>query len=261
MENTVKQLAKMLASSLEKSKRLFIVTGAGMSADSGLPTYRGIGGLYDNKETEDGMPIERALSGPVFQSSPEITWKYLAEIEAGARHATFNRGHEVLAEMESQFEEIWILTQNVDGFHTSAGSTNVIEIHGNLHRMRCTVCNYSKYHSSYEGFELPPYCPECNQLVRPDVVLFEEQLPVSELQRLYDCAEEIFDMVISIGTSSYFPYITQPVVLAAQAGVPTVEINPGTTTISDIVDLRVQCGAAEALNDAWELVMNQPNGR
>lgn len=245
----------MLAHSLEKSKRLFVVTGAGMSADSGLPTYRGIGGLYDNKETEDGMPIEKALSGSVFRSNPEITWKYLAEIEAGTRNATFNRGHEVLAEMESQFKEIWILTQNVDGFHTAAGSSNVIEIHGNLHRMRCTACRYHKYHSSYEGFELPPSCPECNQLVRPDVVLFEEQLPVKELKRLYDCAEDVFDMVISIGTSSHFPYITQPLELAARAGVPTVEINPGTTTISDIVDLHVQCGAAQALNDAWELVM------
>ena len=80
-----------------------MVTGAGISADSGLPTYRGFGGLYDGKETEDGMPIETALSGPMFRSRPEITWKYLAQIEKGARGAKHNPAHEVLAAMESHF--------------------------------------------------------------------------------------------------------------------------------------------------------------
>ena len=92
-----------------------------MSADSGLPTYRGVGGLYENKDTEDGMPIEQALSGSVFRQSPEITWKYLSQIEQGTRGASHNRGHAVLAEMERHFQRFWILTQNIDGFHTTAG--------------------------------------------------------------------------------------------------------------------------------------------
>ena len=240
-----------LAQFLRDADRLFVVTGAGMSADSGLPTYRGIGGLYHDRETDEGMPIEKALSGPVFQTRPEITWKYLAEIERGARGATFNRGHEVLAQLETVLDEVWILTQNVDGFHTTAGSTNVIEIHGNLHRMKCTRCSFRQTCDDYANVQLPPTCPECHGLVRPDVVLFEEALPLKEIQRLDTCTRQPFDLVISIGTSSYFPYIIEPVLMANRLGIPTVEINPGETTISQIVDLKITAGAAKTLEAAW----------
>jgi NAD-dependent deacetylase len=243
-----------LAEHLERAQRMFVVTGAGISADSGLPTYRGIGGLYDNRDTADGLPIEKALSGPVFRSQPEITWKYLAEIERGARNATFNRGHQVLALLESRLEEIWILTQNVDGFHAAAGSTHVIEIHGNLHRMKCTACDHRKTYQDYTEFELPPVCPDCGAMVRPDVVLFEEQLPMDEVSRLMACSEIEFDLVISIGTSSYFPYIVEPVLTAQRAGIPTVEINPGETLLSPLVDLQIPLGAAETLDQVWALL-------
>jgi NAD-dependent deacetylase len=248
------------ANILANAKSLFIVTGAGLSAESGLPTYRGVGGLYNNRETDDGMPIETALSGPVFESQPEITWKYLAEIEAGARDATFNRGHEVLAKMESHFESVWILTQNVDGFHSAAGSTNVIEIHGNLHRMKCTKCDYVRHYEDYRNFELPPKCPQCAAMVRPDIVLFEEMLPTAALQQLQACSNMSFDAVISIGTSSNFPYIVQPVVMASQLGVPTIEINPGQTDLSNVVDLHIKTGAAAALNEVWKMLQT-PNER
>ncbi len=243
---------KLLADKLAKARRLFVVTGAGISADSGLPTYRGIGGLYDNRDTDDGLPIEKALSGPVFRTQPEITWKYLAEIEQGARGATYNRGHEVLALLESRMEEVWILTQNVDGFHSDAGSTNVIEIHGNMHRMKCTQCSYGRTYRDYTEFALPPVCPDCGAMVRPDVVLFEEQLPMDEVSRLMGCSEIDFDLVISIGTSSYFPYIIEPVLVAQRAGVATVEINPGETFLSSLVDFQIPLGAAETLDQAWE---------
>lgn len=243
---------------LKEADDVFVVTGAGISADSGLPTYRGIGGLYDNKSTEDGIPIEKALSGPIFKTHPEITWKYLAEIERGARNATHNRGHEVLAEMEKAFQRFWILTQNVDGFHSSAGSENVIEIHGNLHWMKCTTCDYLKYYDTYADFELPPVCPKCSAMVRPKVVLFEEQLPADQLDVLYRQAQKDFDLVISIGTSNYFPYIVQPVYLAKQLGIPTVEINPGQTELSDVVDVKLGLGAAKALDEIWRRFQQQP---
>lgn len=255
VDNQVQEFARILAD----SKRIFVITGAGISADSGLPTYRGIGGLYNHRDTEDGMPIERALSGPVFRQQPEVTWKYLAEIEQGARNASFNAGHEVLSKMESLFEDVWILTQNVDGFHSAAGSSNVIEIHGNMYRMRCTACTYRKRYDSYENFELPPMCPECGAMIRPDVVLFEEQLPQGEIQRLYRCMDQSFDAVISIGTSSYFPYIVEPVYLANRMGVPTVEINPGDTQLSSIVDVKVPLGAAEALTSVWDVMATSGN--
>ena len=237
---------------LEQANSVFVVTGAGLSADSGLPTYRGIGGLYDNKNTEDGIPIEKALSGPMFQTRPEITWKYLAQIERSVRDATHNRGHIVLAEMETHFDRMWILTQNIDGFHTTAGSQNVIEIHGNMHSMRCTVCDFNKSYDDYSNFELPPVCPDCDAMLRPNVVFFEEQLPSRALETLYNEAQKMFDVVISIGTSSYFPYIVEPVLMAQRAGIPTIEINPGETQLSNVVDVKLSLGAAEALGAIWE---------
>ncbi len=238
---------------LREANEVLVITGAGISADSGLPTYRGVGGLYDGIDTEDGMSIEEALSGPMFGSRPEITWKYLAQIELGARNAVANRGHEILAEMESHFDRFRVLTQNVDGFHSSAGSRNVIEIHGNMYRMRCTECEYKETYENYDSIDFPPRCPDCNAMVRPDVVLFEEMLPEDALETLYEQAKQPFDLVISIGTSSHFPYIMQPVLLAAQLGIPTIEINPVETSISDVVKIKLALGAKEALEQLWPM--------
>lgn len=235
---------------LRESKKVFVITGAGISADSGLPVYRGIGGLYNDTDTEDGIPIEKALSGPVFKSQPEITWKYMGQIEKGARAAKFNRGHAVLAEMEKHFEHFWILTQNIDGFHTFAGSKNVIEIHGNMYRLRCTVCQKMAPVDNYEGIELPPMC-ECGAMQRPDVVLFEEMLPTKELQQLQRQGNVDYDLVISIGTSANFPYVAEPIMRAHRMGVATVEINPGVSNITSFVDIHLKLGAAETLDALW----------
>ena len=236
---------------LRDSKNVFVITGAGISADSGLPVYRGIGGLYNDEDTEDGIPIEQALSGPVFRARPEVTWKYLARIEAGARNAVFNRGHEVLAEMERHFPHFWILTQNIDGFHGFAGSENVIEIHGNMYRLVCTACKNMVSVKDYSKMNIPPNC-ECGSLQRPDVVLFEEMLPTSELQQLHKLANVDHDLVISIGTSANFPYVAEPVMRARRQGVNTVEINPGVSNVTSFVDVHVKTGAAVGLDEIWK---------
>jgi len=105
----IAQIAKLL----KNCKSILFITGAGISADSGLPTYRGIGGLYNDKLTEDGISVETALAGETLRKRPEVTWKYLAQIEENFRNAKFNRGHEVIAEMEKYFERVWVLTQNI----------------------------------------------------------------------------------------------------------------------------------------------------
>ena len=247
-ENSIKKAVAFF----QQASDVFVVTGAGISADSGLPTYRGVGGLYDGVKTEDGVTIEVALSGTMFQSRPDVTWKYLAQIEQGARNATHNRAHEILAEMEQRFQRMWILTQNIDGYHTSAGSNNVIEIHGNMHRLKCTVCDYLEPIVDYSGISIPPKCPDCGSAARPDVVLFEEQLPGQAIETLYRELAKPFDLVVSIGTSSYFPYIVEPVYSACRAGIPTIEINPSETNISDMVDAKISLGAKDALTRIWE---------
>lgn len=228
------------------ARRILFVTGAGISADSGLPTYRGIGGLYDGNTTDEGYAIEDALSGDMFHARPEITWKYLAQIEANCRDAKPNAAHAAIAWLAER-AEVTVLTQNIDGLHRAAGTRDPIEIHGTLHRLRCTRCDWHGEVADYAGLRIPPACPDCGGLVRPEVVLFGEALPPLAVQRLVRALEEGFDLVFTIGTTSVFPYIAAPVAEALRSGVPTVEINPGESQVSDYVDYRLRLGAAEAL--------------
>ena len=239
---------------LKSARRILFVTGAGISADSGLPTYRGIGGLYEREETEEGVPIEVALSGVMMASNPALCWKYIAQIERACRGAKFNAAHAFLAEVEAEIPGTWVLTQNVDGFHRAAGSRQVIEIHGDVHRLKCVACSRREVVRDFGGLMIPPSCPGCAGLVRPEVVLFGEMLPDDAVRMMQRQLAMGFDAVVSIGTTSVFPYIAGPVIEAALAGVPTIEINPGQSVVSELVSLRLEARAAEALTavrDVW----------
>ena len=239
-------------SRLQTAKRVLFITGAGISADSGLPTYRGIGGLYNDQHTTEGMPIEVALSSEVMRRTPAVTWKYLAQIEASCRAARPNAAHEAIARLQTRLP-VTVLTQNIDGFHHRAGSHDVIEIHGNLFELYCPHCGYEKLVSDYKGLRtLPPPCPECDHWLRPRVVLFNEMLPEKALARLYTTTEEGYDVVFSIGTTSVFPYIAHPFTRARQIGALSVEINPADTQVSHSAHLRWRCGAAKALSQLMD---------
>ena len=240
---------------LHDAESILFITGAGISADSGLPTYRGIGGLYDHTATEDGIPIEEALSGYVLRQHPEITWKYLKQIEESCRGASFNQAHQIIADMEKIYNRLWVLTQNIDGFHLQAGSQNVIEIHGNLYDMQCTKCSYTSKVKNYSELkEIPPVCSECNALLRPAVVFFGEMLIPEKIDILEQELSKKFDIIFSIGTTSIFPYIAGPVLQAASSGIPTVEINPGETDISYAVDYKIKATAKEAMSVIYKKI-------
>ncbi len=241
------QLAE-IARRLERARSILFVTGAGISADSGLPTYRGIGGLYEEAHTEEGLPIEAALSGAMFRRDPSLTWRYIHQIESCCRGAGPNRAHQVIAELEDRFERVWVLTQNVDGLHHAAGSRQVIDIHGDVHSLICTRCGHRWRVPSYAGLDIPPSCPECDSLVRPEVVLFGEMLPLDRVRILEEELMRGFDVVFSVGTTSVFPYIAQPVLDARRRGALSVEINPGTSEVSHVVDYRLKSGAAAAMD-------------
>lgn len=243
------------AETLKEARSVLFITGAGMSADSGLPTYRGTGGLYQDRTTDAGVPIEVALSGGMFQRNPAVTWSVLLELANAARGKRPHRGHEILAAFENDpvygFDRIWILTQNVDGFHQRAGSRQVIDIHGDLSQLQCArECGWEEHVTDYHHIDpdrLPPRCPVCNSPIRPNVVLFGELLPEAKLRRLQTELRAGFDLVVSIGTTSVFPYIAQPMIINARLGKPTLEINPDFTEVSSIADLRLPLGAARAL--------------
>jgi NAD-dependent deacetylase len=241
---------------LKRCKSVLFITGAGISADSGLPTYRGIGGLYNNKQTDEGLAIEDALSGDMLTSRPEVSWKYIFQIEEACRGAKFNRAQEVVAEMERHFPRVWTLTQNIDGFHRDAGSKKIIDIHGDIHSLHCLRCDYSAWVENYESLKIPPRCPECKAIVRPQVVLFGEMLPVDKCEILHRELETGFDIVFSIGTTSVFPYIAQPVLDASRRDIATVEINPGDTPVTPYVDYKFHSGAAVTLDEIWKRYRN-----
>lgn len=244
---TIETMLDEVAELLAQARSVLFITGAGISADSGLPTYRGVGGLYNGDHTEDGLAIEDALSGQVFALRPDITWKYLAQIEENCRGAQPNAAHRAIAELEGMLERVMVFTQNIDGLHRLAGSHQVIEIHGNLQELACTGCTFEETVDDLSGHDLPPLCPQCGSVLRPKVVLFGEALPEEAMERFLDALDTGFDMVFTIGTSGAFPYIAEPVMWAARVGIPTVEINPLQTRLSASVEYHLPLGAAAAM--------------
>ncbi|PKM26060.1 MAG: NAD-dependent protein deacylase [Gammaproteobacteria bacterium HGW-Gammaproteobacteria-13] len=238
-----------VAQAIKQAERILLITGAGLSADSGLPTYRGLGGLY-NGHTAEGLPIEEALSGPMLQRDPALCWKYLAELGKACLGAQANAGHYAIAELQRRKPQCWLLTQNIDGYHRAAGSPmeRVIEIHGELAPLYCQSCGAVDAELA-EHLErpLPPKCRQCAGVLRPPVVLFEEMLPEQAIDTLYCEVRKGFEVVISIGTSASFPYIVEPLLRTRQAGGFTVEINPQRTDLSARVDVHLQGRALDVL--------------
>ncbi len=239
-------------------QRPLFITGAGLSADSGLPTYRGVGGLYENQNTDEGFPIELALSRTMFESRPDISWKYLWQIFEAIRKARPNHGHEILADIEHHKPGAWILTQNIDGYHRAAGSRNLIELHGRHDLLTCTKCNHTPdYNALLQSLgdstpDLPLTCEKCSGVLRPAVVLFGEKLPEPAIRQLNDVLyRHSPDLVMLIGTTGRFPYIEMPVHLARTRGIRTIEINPAETDLSCQIDLHLRGRAAETLASLW----------
>ncbi|MBI4878121.1 MAG: NAD-dependent protein deacylase [Planctomycetes bacterium] len=250
-EDVEQALIDKVVDLLLRARSVLFITGAGMSADSGMPTYRGIGGLYERNTTDEGIPIEEALSGEMLQRRPELCWKYILQIEKACRGARPNRGHEIIAAFEQRIERCWVLTQNVDGFHAAAGTRNLIPIHGDIHRLSCMTCSHGEVVEDYAHLAAAPLCPRCGGIVRPGVVLFGEMLPYAALAELSRQVAQGFDLVFSIGTTSSFPYIVMPVLATHASGGKSVEINPGMTEVSHIVDVKVAAGARAALERIW----------
>ena len=243
------QAIQQVAQQLKQAERILLITGAGLSADSGLPTYRGLGGLY-NGHTAEGLSIEQALSGPMLQRDPALCWKYLAELGKACLGAQANAGHYAIAELQRRKPECWLLTQNIDGYHRAAGSPveRLIEIHGELAPLYCQSCGaVDPELAAHLDRPLPPKCRQCAGVLRPPVVLFEEMLPEQAINTLYTELGKGFDVVISVGTSASFPYIVEPLLRTRQAGGFTVEINPQCTDLSNSVDVHLQGRALDVL--------------
>ena len=241
-------LPDQLTEQLRTVRSVGAITGAGISAESGIQTYRGKGGIYD--DPEDGERTVEALSGHTLLSDPDRTWRAVARLARQARGARPNPAHHALVEMEDKLDRFVLLTQNVDGLHQLAGSRNVIDIHGSIHEAACMSCSQVVRFEPdvLASIEATPRCERCQGQLRPNAVLFGEMLPTEKIERIYDEFHHHHpDLVLVAGTSAMFPYISQPVEIACEAGKLTVEINPEPTLLSDRVDYSLRGKAGDYL--------------
>lgn len=245
---TVEEAAKAFANLMEMDPSILFITGAGISVESGLPTYRGVAGLYNEPDEETGLPIEQIVSGHMWKQRPDFVFTHLKQIADACSGAEPNDAHKLIAALERKLDRVWVLTQNVDGLHHRAGSNNVIAIHGDAFTMDCTASPEHQWRvEDYSEFgDTSPVCPTCGSMGRPAVVLFGEMLPEDEVEKYrQEITVKGFDLVVSIGTSHQFHYIDTPVEKAPEWGALSIEINPGPSEITELFTYRVRAGAAE----------------
>ncbi|MDQ7800954.1 MAG: NAD-dependent deacylase [Armatimonadota bacterium] len=226
---------------IERAHRVAVLTGAGISAASGIPTFRGPGGLWE------GVRPEELATPEAYARDPQRVWSWYAWRYRLAYQARPNRAHELLVQLERDKGDGFLLvTQNVDGLHARAGSQRLVELHGSLHRARCEACQHRFPLPPPETFMPPPRCPRCGSRARPDVVWFGELVP----GRAYQRAAEAFrtaEVALVVGTSAVVEPAASLGRLARLGGAYLVEVNPEQTPLTPLAHLSLRCGAEEGL--------------
>ena len=223
------QLSQTFLERLQKAFSVVVLTGAGMSAASGVPTFRGKEGLWN------GFQAHELANVQAFLENPKRVWEWYRWRRGLVRQAKPNQGHEALVDLEKYFPEFAIVTQNVDNLHQRAGSKNVVELHGNILRDKCIDCNYEAGEQSGETDEAFPKCPVCGENLRPGVVWFGETLPVEALSAAQNDAAES-EILFSVGTSGLVEPAASLPYLAKGNGAYVVEINPEETPLSGVAN-------------------------
>jgi len=218
---------------------LVVLTGAGISAESGLPTFRGPGGMWEGNRPEDLATPE------AFARDPEKVWRFYAWRLEKLRAAKPNEGHLALARMERLLPRMTIVTQNVDGLHAAAGSQNILELHGTLLAARCTACD-RRFPAPESPIPPLPRCGACGVLLRPDVVWFGEALSPVTWSAASRAAEECAVFFV-VGTSSVVAPASSLALLAARGGAYVFEINPEETPLAPLAAGVFRARAAEVL--------------
>jgi NAD-dependent deacetylase len=221
--------------------RVVVLTGAGISAESGIPTFRAAGGHWSKYRPEE-------LASPqAFAENPQLVWQWYLDRRNTITLADPNPAHYALAELAIHLQDRFtLITQNVDGLHQRAGSRHLYELHGNIFINRCSRCARRVSDDVLNFQDLPPICPTCRGAIRPDVVWFGENLDISMVEDAFTRTREA-TLFLSVGTSSVVhPAATLPLV-ALESGAYLIEINPEATPISGNADFIVRSPAAQVL--------------
>lgn len=224
---------------LAEAERVAVLTGAGISAESGIPTFRGPGGLWREFKPEDLATPE------AFARDPKLVWEWYDYRRGLVAQAAPNAAHKALVQLEIRKPGFTLITQNVDGLHDLAGSGKILKLHGDIWRLRCTECGANFPNRRVPLPKIPPHCA-CGGLARPGVVWFGEPLPEGMMKEAEHAAGAA-QVFLVIGTSAVVYPAASLIPYAKQSGARVVEINPEPTAATAIVDCALQGPAAEML--------------
>ncbi len=245
-----------LLNTLRTAKRVAVLTGAGISAESGVATFRDPNGLWSKFRPEELASMDG------FLKNPNLVWEWYQARREVVDSVKPNPGHFSLVEMQKYYaaegSEFTLITQNVDRLHQAAGSQNVVELHGNIIENYCSRCKepHEYVYAANPAQKEPPRCAYCGGMVRPAVVWFGEMLPVDALETASEAASAC-EVFFSIGTSAeVYPAAGLPLE-AKRNGALFIEVNPNETAISRYADVRISAPSGEALPALWEAVMKK----
>jgi len=224
---------------LAQATSVAVLTGAGISAESGIPTFRGAGGLWKEHKSEELATPE------AFARNPKLVWEWYNWRREIIAQAQPNAGHRALVEFEKRTPRFTLVTQNVDGLHDRAGSGKILKLHGDIWRMKCTACGANWPDRRAPLPKLPPHC-QCGGLARPAVVWFGESLADGMMKEAEHAATSA-QVFLVIGTSAVVLPAANLVPCARRAGAKTIEINTGDTAAIGLVDCALRGPAGELL--------------
>jgi NAD-dependent deacetylase len=232
-------ISDRLKSLLTKNTKVAVLTGAGISAESGVPTFRGEEGLWKKFKPEELATFD------AFMANPQLVWEWYEYRRKIIQEIKPNPGHVALVGFQNHFDKFDLITQNVDGLHHQAGSMNVVELHGNIRKNKCIQCGkkYESLEGTTEG--TPPRCP-CGGNIRPDVVWFGEMLPQDAINYAFATSQQC-DLFFCVGTSAVVHPAASLPLMAKRGGAYVVEVNISPTEISHLVDESLMGKSGEIL--------------
>lgn len=228
---------------IRRASSAAVMTGAGVSAESGVPTFRGAGGLWKKYRAEDLATPE------AFAKDPALVWEWYRWRQSIIAGCLPNQAHYTLAEMENYWDNFILITQNIDGLHARAGSKKILELHGNIWKSRCT--RDGKIFDYVEKDEPIPKCAACGAILRPHVVWFREALDSKILEKAFEKSKTA-EVFFVIGTSSIVQPAASLSLVAKDSGILLVEINPDETPITPLADLSLREKAGVILPEIWK---------
>ncbi|HSG29934.1 MAG TPA: NAD-dependent deacylase [Thermodesulfobacteriota bacterium] len=230
---------------VENANIVAVLTGAGISEESGIPTFRDEGGLWKEHRPQDIATPE------AFARDPQFVWEWYDLRRQTIIEAEPNPGHFALVELENKKEGFTLITQNIDGLHKKAGNKSMIEMHGNIWQMRCTKCGHIYHDYEVPLKQIPPSCEKCGEMTRPNVVWFGEIIPMSAIDACVIAIDKC-DVMLIIGTSGVVEPAASMGLMAMRSGKKVIEINLDTTPGTGMYDISLKGKSGEILPEFYK---------